>query len=398
MESFETRNHTGGPRRAWVEVDLQAVRHNTALVQGLLPPGCALMAVAKADAYGHGAARLAQEWEQSVDTLCVATLDEAVDLREHGVGADILVLGYSNPADAAWLQEYDLIQTVADHEHGLALAGQGFPLRAHLKVDTGMNRLGVPCGDIEAIAGLLRTPGLAVEGVFTHFAASDETAPEAVRATKRQVARFAKTLADLRARGLGGLKTHMQSSYGILNYPGLRCSWARAGLALFGGIEESRLLGGKAPDLRPALTVRAKVERVCNVAKGEGVGYGPAYVANSDRRVASVSIGYGDGIPRALSSGQGSALVGGVEVPVIGLVCMDRLHLDVTHASGVRQGDTVTLLGRDGEREITVAEMAKAAGTIPNEIFSRLGPRLGRFYTGAGEAGPAKAPARAAFI
>lgn len=361
-------------------MDLSAIRENTRIVTQSLPAGCALMAVAKADAYGHGAVRLAREWRRcGVETLCVASLDEAIELREGGIDGDILILGYTCPDDADALAHYDLIQTVVDAGHGNALAQSGRPVRAHIKVDTGMNRLGIQNGEAGEIMGLLRLPGLRVEGIFTHFFAADDRGAEAVHATHEQAERFLLLVKKLRRAGFTHLKTHMQSSYGIYNYPGLRCDGARAGLALFGGLEAGRLLGAP-PPLKAALSVRARIEHVARVAAGEGVGYGPAFVARRDSRIATVSIGYGDGIPRALSHGKGRALLPGGEAPMVGLVCMDRLHIDVTDLGEVRQGETVTLLGRAGGREITVAELARRADTIPNEIFSRLGPRLARLY------------------
>lgn len=375
-------------------MDLQAIRNNTALVRGLLAPDCQLMAVAKADAYGHGALRLAEEWGRcGVEHFCVASLGEAVQLRQAGISGDILILGYTAPAEAEWLARYDLIQTIVDAEHGRALAAAGIPLRAHIKVDTGMHRLGVDCDDTGEVLALLGLPGLAVEGVFTHFYAADETSPDAVAATRAQAERFAALMGRLAAHGVRGLATHMQSSYGIFNYPGLRCDWARAGLALYGGLEPERLMLGRAPGLQPALTIGARVEHVCRVGPGEGVGYGPAWRPDTERRVATLSIGYGDGIPRALGEGAGRVLVRGKSAPIVGLVCMDRLHIDVTEVEGVRQGDAALLLGRWGGEEITVGEVARRAGTIPNEIFSRLGPRLERVYR---DGAPTAAPARRA--
>lgn len=338
------------------------------------------MAVAKADAYGHGALRLAREWAQSgVEHFCVASLEEAVQLREAGIPGDILILGYTAPADADWLARYDLIQTVVDAEHGRVLAKAGPPLRAHIKVDTGMHRLGVNCGDTEGMLSLLSRPNLSVEGIYTHFYAADETGPAAVAATRAQAEHFAALMGRLGPRG-AGLATHVQSSYGIFNYPVLRCDFARAGLALYGGLQPERLMLGGASGLLPALSLGARVEHVCAVAPGQGVGYGPAYTAQGERRVATVSIGYGDGVPRVLGEGTGRVLVRGKSAPIVGLVCMDRLHVDVTGVPGAKQGDAVLLLGRQGGEEITVGELAKRADTIPNEIFSRLGPRLARLY------------------
>lgn len=359
--------------RAWLELDEDALRHNAAVLTRALPPGCRLMAVVKADAYGHGAARVGLCLNKAgVTAFAVATVDEGAALRRAGVAGEILVLGYTPPERAEALAEFDLIQTLLSEPYARALEARGVPLRAHLKLDTGMHRLGYDPADLPAVCRGYRMKHIRVCGIFTHLCGADSREEADIRFTREQAAVFRGVLEALRRADIRPGKTHILSSFGLLNFPELGGDYARVGLALYGACSP----GAAGLHLRPVLSLRARIVLVRTVAKGEGVGYGRQFRADRDSRVAVVSIGYADGVPRALSNGAGRVLTEGREAPILGLVCMDQLMVDVTDIPAAEAGSVVTILGRDGALEITAGEAAARAGTIPNELLSRLGSRL----------------------
>ena len=373
------RPRTHSPCRAWVEVDCGALEHNIAALQALLPPACALMAVIKADGYGHGALTMARICRRrGVNAFAVATAAEGVQLRRGGVGGTILVLGYTPPEQALLLSRYRLTQSVVSLEHALALETAHRKIRVHLKLDTGMHRLGIPWDDQEAQAQVYRCPHLRVEGIFTHLADSESTTPVDEARTRLQIKRFYTAVSTLNRRGLPTGQQHVQSTYGLLNYGPLPCAYVRAGIALCGVLSRGEDRTNTVPDLRPVLSLRARVAQIHTLTGGERAGYDGAFVADGPCRIALVTIGYADGYPRCLSRGEGHVLIRGQRAPVAGLICMDQMLVDVTLIPDAAPGDVVTLIGADGQEEITAGEVAQAAGTITNEIFSRLGPRLER--------------------
>ena len=362
--------------RAWREVDPDALAHNAAALQGLLAPGQELMAVVKADAYGHGAVRTARCLRRAgVRAFAVACLAEGVALRRAGVRGVILILGYTAPEDAALLRRWHLTQTVADAAHGKALAAQGRRVHVHLALDTGMHRLGVPAEDRAALAALFGERNLIVDGVFSHLCVPDSPA-EADRAyTRRQLEAFYAAVAWLRGAGYDPGAVHVQASYGLLNLPPQPCRYARAGIVLY-GVPSDGAPTRCWPDLRPVLSLRARVASVRSLAAGEAAGYGLAFRAERETRLAVAAVGYGDGLPRDLPQRGGQALVHGRRVPMVGRMCMDQLFLDVTAVPETGPGDVVTLLGRDGDEAIPAEELAARCGTLTNELLAHLSPRL----------------------
>ena len=365
-----------GTERAWREIRPEALVRNAGALAGCLAPGCRLMAVVKADAYGHGAVPVSRILRRAgVDAFAVACLEEGIALRRAGLTGEILVLGYTPPEEAPRLARWDLAQTAADEAHAKALSARGADLRVHLALDTGMHRLGVPAGDTAAQARIFALPHLHVAGVFSHQCCSDRRTPEAEACTGAQLAAFYAALDALRAAGLDPGETHIQASYGIWNLPPQPCTLARAGIALY-GVGSDRTPTRRTPDLRPVLALRARVASVRALAPGEGAGYGLAFRAERPTRLAAVTIGYADGLPRSLPQKGGEVLLRGRRCPMAGRLCMDQLLADVTDVPGAAAGDVVTLIGRDGEEEIAAEEVAARCGTITNELLSRLGPRL----------------------
>lgn len=355
--------------RAWIEFSREALRHNAALLRGRLPAGCELMPALKADAYGHGAAAVARElMGMGVRAFCVATAQEGAALRESGVRGVILVLGYTGEQDIPLLTRHDLTQTVVDLDCARRLADRGEPVRVHIAVDTGMHRLGVRCEELEQLCALLRSAPLRVEGVFTHLCAADGVSSRERAYTRAQAAVFREAVRRLRAAGCAATKTHLLNSAGLLHYPELGGDYARVGIALYGTLSTREELSRCGLELRPALSLRARVSSVRLLRRGECAGYGMDFVAPRDTVLAALAIGYADGLPRALSGGAGGVLLHGCRAPIVGRICMDQTLVDVTDVGGVRAGDTATLIGEDGGQSIHVCDVAAQAGTIANEI------------------------------
>ena len=371
---------TGCPTgRAWIELDREALRHNAAYLSSLLPPGCALMPAVKANAYGHGSVLVARELNAlGVDAFCVASAAEGVELRENGIQGDILILGYTHPACLPLLEQYRLTQTVVDCAYALELERYGKPLEVQVKLDTGMHRLEERCGHLRELQAIFAIPNLRVTGVYTHLCADETDTPAGRSFTLAQGRAFHDTVARLRARGCVIPKAHILASDGLLRYPELGGSYARVGIALYGTLGTRADLEKYGACLRPVLSLKARIAAVKDVFQGEGAGYALQFRAERSGRLAVAAIGYGDGLPGALGCGAGAALVNGVRVPIAGRVCMDQVLLNVTGVPRVSPGDTAVFIGRDGGEEITAIDIAEQAGTVTNEILSRLGARLER--------------------
>lgn len=370
----ERANH-----RAWVEIDRSTLKHNVEVLRALLPQACRLMPAVKGDGYGLGAVAISRELNRlGVQSFCVATLEEGIELRESGIQGEILVLGYTHPDGADELKKHDLTQTAVDAAHARKLAAAKRDLPVHLKLDTGMHRLGVHAERWAELAELFALEGLSIRGLYTQLGCCDSTDPASITYTQSQLAAFDAAVAKTRSAGASPAP-HAQCSYGILNYPGLPYAYARPGLALYGIVEQDRCRD-KMPPLKPIFTVKTRVALVKAIQAGECVGYDRAYVAARDMRMAVVTAGYADGLPRSLSCGAGQVLVRGRRAPIIGNICMDQAMIDVTGIAGAVPGDEVTLIGGDGDSRISVHDVARWAKTIPNEIVSRLGRRVSRSW------------------
>lgn len=372
-----------GKERAWIELSRQNLHRNVEILQGLLPEGCCLMPVLKANAYGHGAVLMARELNAcGITQFCTATVTEAVQLRRKGIKGEILILGYTHPSQFPFLRRYRLMQTVVDASYAKSLWKYGKKVKVHLKIDTGMHRLGERCEKINETGRIFRYKNLVIEGAYTHLSADDGVSPEERAFTEAQGQAFRKVMAQLEKRGYHCPKIHLQASYGVLNYPELAGDYARVGIALYGMLSRREDADCMPDGLLPVLSVKARIASVKEVYGGETVGYGFGYTASSDRKIAVLAIGYADGLPRSLSNGNGQVLVNGKKAPVVGYICMDQTMVDVTGIPDVKQGDEAVVIGRSGECEITAYDLAEQTGSITNEVLSRLGERLGRVWEG----------------
>lgn len=366
------------PRPTWVEIDLEAIAHNVRRVCALIGPGVQLMAVLKADGYGHGAIKTARTaLNNGVTWLGVACLSEALALREAGIEAPILVLGYAPPWQAREMVENGVTATVFDWEAAEALSRAASELgrraTVHVKVDTGMGRLGLLPTEATAFVQALQTlPGLAVEGLFTHFATADSADDSHAR---RQLACFHDLLADLERRGLRPPLIHAANSGATLRMAAARYDLVRVGIALY-GLNPSADVPCP-PGFRPALAFKTQVAQVKTLPAGSPVSYGGTYRTARESRIAVIPVGYADGFRRAPRQWQ-EVLVRGRRAPVVGRVCMDQTMLDVTEIGGVRQGDEVVLIGAQGDECITADEVAAWLGTISYEVVSEILARVPR--------------------
>lgn len=368
-------------RPTWLEVDLSAIGRNTRLMKELVGQETQVLVSLKADAYGHGALRVARTvLRNGASWLGVATVSEAEVLRVAGVAAPILVFGYTPPWQAREAVRLDLRTTVYALETARALARAahdlGQPARVHVKIDTGMARLGLRAEDVAGVVAFVEAlralPGLVVEGIFTHFATADSSDKTYAR---RQLDRFGVVLSTLDAHGLRPPIVHAANSAAALALPAARFDMVRPGIAIYGLAPSPDV---RLPDgFRPALSFKTQVAQVKEIPAGEGISYGATYITSAPTRIAVLPVGYADGFRRAPAN-WGEVLVRGQRAPLVGRVCMDQCMVDVTHIPGVRQGDEVVLIGRQGDDELTAEAVAERLGTINYEVVAELLARVPR--------------------
>lgn len=367
------------PRNAWVEVDHDAIAHNVRLLNSLTPPATRLMAVVKGDGYGHGALEVArQALAAGARRLGVATVDEAVALREAGITGPLHVLSEAPAEAAAVLVEHDIIATLFTREFAVALsrAAMAADKQApyHLKVDSGMNRIGVRAEDAgDAAAWLRDMPGLVFEGMFTHFATADVPGDWEFG---RQMQRYASAVQDVASEWTRPPVVHSANSAATILHPDTHMDMVRCGIALYGLHPASSTYG--VIDLKPAMSVKARVTQVKRIGLGDGVSYGFTWHAGGPTTIATLPLGYADGVHRVLSN-QMSVLIGGRRCRQVGRVCMDQLMVEVPDGD-VRQGDEAVLVGTQGGMSITLDELAGLAGTINYELACGFALRLPRFH------------------
>jgi len=369
---------TGRP--LWAELDLDALAHNFRQIRRRVGPGTQVLAVVKANAYGHGAPEIARALvAEGASHLGVACVDEGVQLRRGGIATPIVLLGYLPPWEAAAAVLHRLTPTVTTaetaHALGAACAAQGTAIDVHLKVDTGMGRFGVSPAEVPAFAALIAAlPALRLRGAYTHFAVADE-ADKAF--TRRQFAAFMDATKELPKL----LLRHVANSATIADLPEMTLDMVRPGIALYGCYPSEQV--GRELDLRPVLALKSVVARVHTLAAGETVSYGRTWTARRDSRIALIPCGYADGLPRSISN-QGHVLVRGQRAPIAGRVCMDQHMVDVTDIPDAAAGDEAVILGRQGGEAITAEEIAGLAGTINYEVLCAVAARVPRHYLRGG--------------
>lgn len=372
--------------RVYAEINLDAIVKNVDNLMALTKENTGALAVVKADGYGHGDVAVAKAVAQKVTGYAVATLDEAVNLRENGVKKPILVLGYVDPYEFDILVSYEITATVFDVETAQLLADaarvQKKQAHCHIKVDTGMRRIGLEPDEngIAIVKQITALKELSADGIFTHFAASDETDKTSA---EHQFKLFTDFTGRLEKEGIHFTYRHCANSAAVIDMPQVDLDMVRLGIAMYGMYPSDEIKKEKV-ELFPALDLKSHITMVKEIPAGEKVSYGGTFTTTRTTKLATVSVGYGDGYPRALSS-KGYVLVRGQKAPIVGRVCMDQMMVDVTDIENVTRADIVTLIGKDGDAEITVEEIAALAGTFNYEFVCDLGKRIPRSYYLNGE-------------
>lgn len=374
--------------RSWVVIDREAVLHNVKEIQKLLTDKTEIMAVVKANAYGHGDGVISKLLENNgISMFAVSSVDEALNLRKVGVTSDILILGYTPEVHFHYLVEEDLIQNFLSLEYAQKLndfaSEYNVSVRGHIKVDTGMARLGIRYTDREdgfdEICQIYKMEHLICEGIFSHYSVADEQDEVNLAYTKRQSELFEEVLTRLNKKGIDYGKAHIQNSYGILNYQ-MNYDYVRPGLLLYGVTSDDSIKINSNPDFIPALSWYANVSYVKTIPAGSCVSYGRNYVCDHEMKVATLSVGYADGVPRNASNLGMYVLIHSKKCPILGNICMDQMIVDVSGLD-VSEKDKATLIGIDGDQRITIDEWSRCVHTINNDMLCRITSRVPRFYT-----------------
>lgn len=375
-------------KRTWAEINLDAFAYNYQQIRKAIAPSAKLCAVIKADAYGHGAVRVAEELQAlGTDFFAVSNLEEALQLRLSGISIPILVLGYTPTSHVKTLSEQNISQCVYAWDYAQKLSAeavkQQVEIKAHLKIDTGMNRIGFHLSEspteeeIQPLLSVCRLPHLDWQGIFTHFAVADE-AQDGKDFTKHQMHCFTRACQILQQHGFTFPLRHVSNSAAILDYPQTHMDMVRAGIILYGLYPSAKVQHNQ--KLHPTLALKSVVSHVKVIQKGDTVSYGRIFTAEHAMKIITVPIGYADGYPRILSLNGADVLVGGKRCKIVGRICMDQLMADASKLDSVQIGDEVTLIGRDGEEEITADELAGYQESINYEVICDIGKRVPRVY------------------
>lgn len=370
----------GQTRPVWVEINLANLKYNLELLKKKVSADTIIMAVVKADAYGHGVLPISKTLvESGVKRLAVALPEEGLELREAGFTQLIQVLGETLPPQDELLFDYDLIPTIGRMDTALRVnkfaEKKGIKKKVHIKIDTGMGRIGIfPEKANDFIMSVAQMDNLIIEGIMTHFATADETDKAY---THQQWERFKHLLSDLLESGVIIPLRHAANSAAVIDLPEFQLNMVRPGIALY-GLHPSQEMHKK-PPFKPVLSWKSKVVYLKNLPQGSSISYGAAYITSRDSKIATIPLGYADGYSRLLSN-RAHVLINGQKAPVRGRVCMDQFMVDVTNISDVNIGSEVVLVGEQGNEEITVTELAEIMGTINYEFVCNISNRVPRIY------------------
>ncbi len=375
-------------KRTWAEISLNAIEHNYNVIRNKVSDDTKVCCVIKADGYGHGAVELSQVYEKlGADFFAVSNIDEGIEIRKSGSKLPIVILGYTPVSEAENLAEYDISQAVFSLEYAKELSEKCVEedciCKMHIKVDSGMSRIGFMCQEfprdeysIEEICEACCLPNLEVEGLFTHFCVSDEDA-EGREFTNKQYENFIHVRDSLKKRGVDISVVHCSNSGAIEDYPETCCDMVRAGIILYGLAPSSKLADRL--DLVPAMTLKTVVAFVKEVQKGATISYGRTFTADRKMKIATVPIGYADGFIRQ-NAKDGYMMVNGKKAKIVGRICMDQTMLDVTDIEDVKTGDEVVVFGTGENGEPTADSLAENTGTINYETVCLVGKRVPRIY------------------
>ena len=367
--------------RIEADIDLSAIRNNILTMKGYLPKDKLVLAVIKANAYGHGAIEIAEELDDLTNYYGVACIDEAIELRNAGIQKPILILGETDESLYEEIVQYDITQTVFTVEQARRLSEAAKKNektgKLHIKIDTGMNRIGFPCvrESVSDIVAISKMPFLNVEGIFTHYFKADEKDKSSAN---KQLNAYQQMLEWLEEEGVTFAIRHISNSAGIMEMPNDTYDMVRSGIATY-GLYPSEEMDKEACVLQPAMELKSHITHLKMVKAGETVGYGGTYTLPEDKWIATVGVGYADGYPRALSN-QGRMLVHGIYADIVGRVCMDQTMIDVSHIPDVKVGDEVVLAGTQGRNRISVEELADQSASFNYEFVCDVNRRVPRVF------------------
>ncbi|MGN0466363.1 MAG: alanine racemase [Lachnospiraceae bacterium] len=372
--------------RVHATIDLDAIKKNMEEVKKAVGDSTKVMAIIKADGYGHGSVACAKALRKmGVDAFGVAIIEEGVILRKNGIKQPILILGYTSEYQMSRMIQYQLTQTVFELEMAKNISKYAVALnkkaKIHIKIDTGMNRIGFKDCDenIAVIKEISKLPNIEITGAFTHFARADE---KDKKAALKQLERYTNFVNKLEENGIHIPTKHISNSAGIIDFPQARFDMVRSGIMTYGLYPSDEV--SKEFPLYPAFSLKSHIIYLKEVEEGEGISYNHIYVTKRKSKIATIPVGYADGYPRALSS-KGRVLIRGQYAPIVGRICMDQFMVDVTDIEGVSVLDDVTLVGKDGENTISVEEVANMAGSFNYEFVCGISKRVPRVYIEDGE-------------
>lgn len=374
-------------RPVWAEINLDNLVNNIREVRRVTDKEAIVTAVVKADGYGHGAKEVGKIFlENGADRLAVATLSEAIELRKGGIDCPILVLGYTPNTQGEDVLKYNIIQTLYSYEDAYSFSKEATKknknIKIHIKIDTGMGRLGFLCNDesIDEIFKISKLPFIEIEGIFTHFAMADGMDKEV---TEEQYKKFKSIIEKLETKGLNIPIKHVANSASIIDLPSYSMDMVRAGIMLY-GLYPSDYIIKKNVNLVPAMTLKARLSNIKKVEKGTGISYGHVFISDKEMIVGTIPIGYADGYSRMLTN-KAYVTVKGKKVPIIGRICMDQCMVDLSDIEEVNIGDEVILFGYGDDNIIHIDEIANLLGTINYEVVCMIGKRVPRVYIKDGE-------------
>ena len=366
--------------RSWIEINTKHLEYNINQIKQIIPKTTQIMAVVKANAYGHDSIIISKKLQEiGINDFAVATLAEAIKLRENNITGNILILGYTELEELQKVIDNNIMQTIVDNDYSKSVlkANLHGKLKCHVKINTGMNRIGEFYDDFTALSEIYQNPALQIEGTFTHLCVSDSDKIEDINFTKEQINRFDKAVEFIKNQGLNPGKLHTQASYGTINYTNCKYDYVRMGILMYGINASYDCYNKYNVDFKPVMAVKAKVTSIKYINPAETVSYGRTFKADNKIKIASVGIGYADGVPRALSNIL-IVKINNKKYHQIGRICMDQLMIEINDEHPIAIGDEVILIDPNESKDLTLEDWAKLTNTITDEIICQFTTRLKR--------------------
>ncbi|MBB1548605.1 MAG: alanine racemase [Clostridiales bacterium] len=366
--------------RSWIEINTKNLEYNINQIKQIIPKTTQIMAVVKANAYGHDSIIISKKLQEiGINDFAVATLQEAIKLRENNITGNILILGYTEPEELQKVIDSNIMQTIVDNDYAKSVlkANLQGKLKCHVKINTGMNRIGEFYDDFAALSEIYQNPALQIEGTFTHLCVSDSDKIEDINFTKEQINRFDKAIEFIKKQGLNPGKLHTQASYGTINYTNCKYDYVRMGILMYGINASYDCYNKYNVDFKPVMAVKSKVTSIKYINPEETVSYGRTFKADNKIKIASVGIGYADGVPRALSNIL-IVKINNKKYHQIGRICMDQLMIEINDENPIAIGDEVILIDPNERKDLTLEDWAKLTNTITDEIICKFTTRLKR--------------------